>query len=35
MSESVTNYNYVGNTEVSVSIKILCQQMQIKRVFSN
>jgi len=36
MSDSVTNYNYVGNTKVSVSIKKnLCQQMHIKRDISN
>jgi len=30
MSDSFTNYNYVGNTKVSVSIKKnLCQQMHI------
>ena len=32
MSDSFTNYNYVGNTKVSVSIKKnLCQQMHIKQ----
>ena len=36
LSDSFTNYNYVGNTKVSVSIKkILCQQMHIKRDISN
>ena len=36
MSDSFTNYNYVGNTKVSVSIKKnLCQQMHIKRDISN
>ena len=36
MSDSFTNYNYVGNTKVSVSIKRnLCQQMYIKRDISN
>ena len=36
MSDSFTNYNYVGNTKVSVSIKKnLSQQMQIKRDISN
>ena len=36
MSDSFTNYNYVGNTKVSVSIKKhLCQQKHIKRDFSN
>ena len=35
MSDSFTNYNYVGNTKVSVSIKNLCQQMHIKRDISN
>ena len=35
MSDSFTNYNYVGNTKVSVSIKKnLCQQMHIKRDIS-
>jgi len=36
MSDSFTNYNYVGNTKVSVSIKKnVCQQMHIKRDISN
>jgi len=36
MSDSVTNYNYVGDTKISVSIKInQCQQMHIKRDISN
>jgi len=36
VSGSFTNYNYVGNTKVSVSIKKnLCQQMHIKRDISN
>ena len=36
MSDSFTNYNYVGNTKVSVSIKKnLCQQVHIKRDISN
>ena len=36
MSDSVTNYNYVGDTKISVSIKkTLCQQMHIKRGISN
>ena len=36
MSDSFTNYNYVGITKVSVSIKKnLCQQMHIKRDISN
>ena len=36
MSDSFTNYNYVGNTKVSVSMKKnLCQQMHIKRDISN
>jgi len=34
MFDSVTNYNYVGDTKVSVSIKKLCQQMHIKRDIS-
>jgi len=36
LSDSFTNYNYVGNTKVSVSIKKnLSQQMHIKRYISN
>ena len=35
MSDSSTNYNYEGNTKVSVSIKKKCQQMHIKRDISN
>jgi len=36
LSDSFTNYNYVGNTKVSVSIKKnLGQQMHIKRDISN
>ena len=36
LSDSFTNYNYVGNTKVSVSIKKnLSQQMHIKRDISN
>jgi len=36
MSDSVTNYNYVGDTKISVSIKKnYCQQMHIKRAISN
>jgi len=36
MSDSVSNYNYVWDTKISVSIKIvLCQQMHIKRDISN
>ena len=36
LSDSFTNYNYVGNTKVSVSIKKnLYQQMHIKRDISN
>jgi len=36
LSDSFTNYNNVGNTKVSVSIKKnLCQQMHIKRDIIN
>jgi len=37
MSDSVTNYNYVGDTKMSVSIKkkYLWKQMHIKRDISN
>ena len=35
LSDAFTNYNNVGNTKVSVSIKKTCQQMHIKRDISN
>jgi len=36
MSDSVTNYNYVGDTKINVSIKKNeCPQMHIKRDISN